>query len=126
MRRNQISSFARNGPVHLNRPMEGVSSVDCWPAEVCGISGSDAGYTVFRGSVKSTGYPLHSSVFPLHFPSRVSPCAITFQLESAGIGFPLLIRMLGESTAEGSLQLLQSITNEYLFYRVALLTERIN
>ena len=28
------------------------------------ISGSNAGYTTFRGSVKSTGYPLHSSVFP--------------------------------------------------------------
>jgi hypothetical protein len=26
------------------------------------ISGSNAGYTVFRGSVKGTGYPLHSSV----------------------------------------------------------------
>ena len=33
--------------------------------EVCGISGSNgsnAGYTVFRGCVKSTGYPLHSHV----------------------------------------------------------------
>ena len=30
MRRNQISSFARNGPVHLNRPVVGFSSVDCW------------------------------------------------------------------------------------------------
>ena len=29
-RRNQISSFARNGRVHLNRPVGGVSSVDCW------------------------------------------------------------------------------------------------
>ena len=28
------------------------------------ISGSDAGYTMFRGSVKSTGYPLHSQVSP--------------------------------------------------------------
>jgi len=28
---------------------------------VC-ISGSNAGYTVFRGSVKGTGYPLHSPV----------------------------------------------------------------
>ena len=28
------------------------------------ISGSNAGYTMFRGSVKSTGYPLHSPVFP--------------------------------------------------------------
>jgi len=26
------------------------------------ISGNNAGYTMFRGSVKSTGYPLHSSV----------------------------------------------------------------
>jgi len=28
------------------------------------ISGSDAGYTMFRGSVKSIGYPLHSPVPP--------------------------------------------------------------
>jgi hypothetical protein len=28
------------------------------------ISGSNAGYTVFRGSVKSTDYPLHSPVSP--------------------------------------------------------------
>jgi len=26
------------------------------------VSGSNAGYTMFRGSVKSTGYPLHSPV----------------------------------------------------------------
>jgi hypothetical protein len=45
------------------------------------ISGSNAGYTIFRGSVKGTGYPLHSP-FPLYFPSRTSPCAITFQLDS--------------------------------------------
>ena len=45
------------------------------------ISGSNAGYTIFRGSVKGTGYPLFCQ-FPLHFPSCVSPCAITFQLES--------------------------------------------
>jgi len=44
------------------------------------ISGSNAGYTVFQGSVKGTGYPLRQ--FPLHFPSPASPCAITFQLES--------------------------------------------
>jgi hypothetical protein len=44
------------------------------------ISGSNAGYTMFRGSVKVTGFLLHSPV-PLHFPSRASPCAITFQLE---------------------------------------------
>ena len=33
------------------------------------ISGSNAGYTTFRGSVKSTGYPLHSPVsFSLPLP----------------------------------------------------------
>ena len=40
------------------------------------ISGSNAGYTMFRGTVKSTGYPLHSPVSP----SLPLPCAITFQL----------------------------------------------
>jgi len=34
------------------------------------ISGSYAGYTMFRGSVKSTGYPLHSPVSP----SLPHPC----------------------------------------------------
>ena len=36
---------------------------------------------MFRGSVKSTGYPLHIPV-PPHFPFRASPCAIKFQLDS--------------------------------------------
>jgi hypothetical protein len=44
------------------------------------ISGSNVGYTMFRGSVKSTRYPLHSPVSP-SLPSRASPCAITFQLD---------------------------------------------
>jgi len=43
------------------------------------ISGSDAGYTMFRGSVKSTGYPLQ---LPFHFLSLASPCTIIFQLDS--------------------------------------------
>jgi hypothetical protein len=34
------------------------------------ISGSNAGYTKFRGSVKSTGYPLHSPVSPSLAPVR--------------------------------------------------------
>jgi len=38
---------------------------------VCGISGSNAGYTMFRGSVKGTGYPLHSPVH-LNRPVGVS------------------------------------------------------
>ena len=43
------------------------------------ISGSNAGYTMFRGSVKGIGYPLHSPVSP-SLPPRTSPCAIRFQL----------------------------------------------
>jgi hypothetical protein len=34
-------------------------------SQVVRISGSKAGYTMFRGGVKSTGYPLHSPVSPL-------------------------------------------------------------
>ena len=45
------------------------------------ISGSNAGYTVFRGSVKGTGHPLHSRVSP----SLFLPCAITFQLDSTTV-----------------------------------------
>jgi hypothetical protein len=45
------------------------------------ISGSNAGYTMFRGSVRVLA--THSiRQFPLHFPSRASPSAITFQLDS--------------------------------------------
>ena len=45
------------------------------------ISGSNAGYTMFRGSVRVLA--THSiRQFPLHFPSRASPCAITFQKHS--------------------------------------------
>jgi hypothetical protein len=42
---------------------------------------SNSGYTMFRGSVKSTGYPRYSPVSP-SLPPRASPYAITFQLES--------------------------------------------
>jgi len=45
------------------------------------ISGSNAGYTMFRGSVKGTGYLLHSPVSP-SLPPPTSRCAITFQLDS--------------------------------------------
>ena len=51
-------------------------------AEVCAISGSNAGYIMFRGSVKSTGYPLHSPVSPSIPSPLASPCAITFLLDS--------------------------------------------
>jgi len=45
------------------------------------ISVSNAGYTTFRGSVRILA--AHSiRQFPLHFPSRASPCAIRFQTHS--------------------------------------------
>ena len=43
------------------------------------ISGSNAGHNMFRGSVKSTGYPVHSP-FSLSLPFRASPFAIFFLL----------------------------------------------
>jgi hypothetical protein len=45
------------------------------------ISGSNAGYTMFRGSVKSTGYPLHSPVSP-SFPL---PCVTVCHHISTGV-----------------------------------------
>ena len=67
-RRNQISSSAQNGSVHLNLPGVWRQFSRLLAAEVCGISGSNAGYSVFRGSVKGTGYPLHSAVSPFSSP----------------------------------------------------------
>ena len=52
--------FRRNGLDHLNR--RGASVQSTAGSRGVRISGSNAGYTMFRGSVKSTGYPLHSPV----------------------------------------------------------------
>jgi hypothetical protein len=45
------------------------------------ISGSNVGYTMFRGSVKSTGYPLHSPVSP----SLPLPCFTVCHHVSTGL-----------------------------------------
>jgi hypothetical protein len=45
------------------------------------ISSSNAGYTMFRGSVKSTGHPLHSPVFP----SPPLPCITVCHHISTGV-----------------------------------------
>jgi len=74
--------FRRNERVHLNqwgRQFSRLLAVEVCTSAV--IVGSNAGYTMFQGDEKGTGYPLHSPV-SLHFPSRSSLCAITFQLES--------------------------------------------
>ena len=45
------------------------------------ISGSNAGYAMFRGSVKGTGYPLHSPVSP----SLPLPCVTVCHHISTGL-----------------------------------------
>ena len=45
------------------------------------ITGSNAGYTTFRGSVKSTGYTLHSPVSP----SLPLPCVTVCRHISTGV-----------------------------------------
>ena len=52
--------FLWNGRVHLNRRGALVQSTT--GSRGVRVSGSNAGYTMFRGSVKGTGYPLHSTV----------------------------------------------------------------
>ena len=74
--------FRRNGRVHLNRRGRQFSRL--LAAEVCALAlivGSNAGYTVFRGSKKGTGYPLHSSVSP----SLPLPCVTACHHVSSGV-----------------------------------------
>jgi hypothetical protein len=71
--------FRRNGRVHLNRRGALVQSTT--GSRVLRISGSNAGHTMFRGSVKSTGYSLHSPVSP-SFPF---PCATLCHHISTGL-----------------------------------------
>ena len=54
--------FRRNGRDHLNR--RGASVQSTTGSRRVRISGSNAGYTMFRGSVKGTDYTLHSPVSP--------------------------------------------------------------
>ena len=58
--------FRRNGRVHLN--WRGASVQSTTGSRGVRISGSNAGYTMFRGSVKGTGYPPHSPVSPFTSP----------------------------------------------------------
>jgi hypothetical protein len=71
--------YRRNGRVHLNRRVRQLSRL--LAAEVCASAvvmlDTPCSEVVWR--VLTT----HSILqFPLHFPFRASPCAITFQLES--------------------------------------------
>ena len=79
--------FRRNGRLHLNRRRATVQSTT--GSRGVRISGSNAGYAIFRGSAKGTGYPLHSAV-PLSLPPCASLCAITFRLASTSFDCVLL------------------------------------
>jgi hypothetical protein len=73
--------FRRNGRVHLNRQGASVQSTT-GSQGVC-ISGNNAGYTMFWGSVTGTGYPLHSPVSP----SIPFPCITVCHHVSTGLYF---------------------------------------
>ena len=52
-----------------------------------GSDGSNAGYTMFRGGVKGTGYPLHSAVST----SLPLPCVTVYHHVSTGIYYNRLV-----------------------------------
>ena len=68
--------FRRNGQINLNR--RGASVQSTAGSRGVRISGSNAGYTMFRGSVKGTGCPHHSPVSPpVRQRSLDSSCNVT-------------------------------------------------
>jgi hypothetical protein len=77
--RNQISFFQRNERIRLNR--RGLQSSRLLAAEVCAsaVVMMHTSCSEVVWSVLATNFIRQ---FPLHFPSRASPCAITFQLDS--------------------------------------------
>ena len=75
--------FRRNGRVHLNRLGASVQSTT--GSRGVRISGSNAGYTTFRSSVKGTGYLFHSPVSP----SLPLPCVTVCHHISTGLYLPL-------------------------------------
>ena len=98
--------FQRNGRVHLNRRGGGRASVQS-TADSRGvrISGSNAGYTMFRSSMKSTVYPLHSPVSPFTSPS----CVTVFHHIAAGVQLILsAIKVLARHLNHYKLTLAQS------------------
>jgi len=71
--------FPRNGRVHLNR--QGRQFSRLLAAKVC--ASAVVMLDTPRSEVVWRVLATHSiRQFPLHFPSRASPCAITFQLDS--------------------------------------------
>jgi hypothetical protein len=71
--------FRRNRRVHLK--LAGASVQSTTGSRGVRISGSIAGHTMFRGSVKGTGYPLHLPVSP----SLPLPCVTMCHHISTGL-----------------------------------------
>jgi hypothetical protein len=72
----------RNGRAHLNwRGRRGGSVQSTTGSRGVRISDNNAGYTMFRGSVKRTSYPLHSPVSP----SLPLPCVTVLLHVSPGL-----------------------------------------
>jgi hypothetical protein len=67
------------------------------------ISGTNAGYTTFRGSVKGTGYPLHSLVSP----SLPLPCVTVCHHISTGLYPPLWQLQIGYNNVSFNTMALQ-------------------
>ena len=71
--------FQRNGRVHLNR--RGSQFSRLLAVEECGSAGRPWIDRVPRHSARAVA-TLSNRLFPLHFPSHASPCAITFRTAS--------------------------------------------
>ena len=79
-------AFGRNERVYVDR--RGASVQSTTGSRGVRISGSNAGYTMFRGSVKSTGYLLHPPVSP----SLPLPCVTVCHHISTGVNLCFLMR----------------------------------
>jgi len=88
--------FWRNRRVHLN--WRGRQFSRLLADEVCAsalIVGSNAGYTMFQGSEKGTGYPLHSPVSPsLPLPCITVCHHISTAVYHVGAMYVLLVSIL--------------------------------
>jgi len=73
--------FRWNERVHLNRRRASVQSTTGSRGVRVRINGINAGYTMFCGSVKGTGYPIHSPVSP----SLPLPCVTVCHHISTGV-----------------------------------------
>jgi hypothetical protein len=74
--------FRRKGRVRLN--WRGRRFSRLLAAELCASAVVMLDTPCSEAECKTAGYPLFRH-FPLHYPSRASPCAITFQLESTSL-----------------------------------------